>query len=51
MQSLNPTDPIRNELQRSLNNAGLEQIRLNRQDANERGIPLDTYNNSILPNR
>ena len=30
MQSLNPTDPRRNELQRSLHNAGIEQIRLYR---------------------
>jgi hypothetical protein len=51
MQLLNPTDPRRNELQRDLNYAAMEQIRLYRQDANERGIPLDTYNNSILPNR
>ena len=51
MQSLNPTDPRRNELQRNLNNAGLERIRLYRQDANERGIPRETYINSILPNR
>lgn len=30
---------------------GMEQIRLNRQDANEQGIIRETYINSILPNR
>ena len=51
MQSLNPNDPRRNQLGRSLHDAGVEQVRLYRQDANERGIPRETYINSILPNR
>lgn len=51
IQSLNPNDPRRNELYTTLQNAGTEQFRLYVQDANERGIPRDTYMNSILPNR
>ena len=51
IQSLNPNDPRRNELYTTLRHAGTEQFRLYVQDANEQGIPRETYMNSILPNR
>ena len=50
IQSLNPNDPRRNQLYTTLRDAGTEQFRLYIQDANEKGIPRETYINSILPN-